>query len=80
MAALWFFLTRTPARVIISSSSESQLVSILWSEIQQLIRSSKLRLPLVNNHLSIKKLMPVTARSSTKRPARCTERSAVTSS
>src|SRR5512146_1070100 len=32
VAVLWFFTTRTPSRVITSSSSQTQLESILWSE------------------------------------------------
>ena len=55
VVAIWFYVTRTPARVITSSSSESQLATILWSEIRQLIKTSKLHLPLVIHQLCIKK-------------------------
>lgn len=41
--------------MITSSSSESQLATILWSEIHKLIKESKWRLPLVVQHLLIKK-------------------------
>src|SRR5262245_46304752 len=37
---VWWFASRTPARVITSSSSETQLNLILWSEIRHLISSS----------------------------------------
>ena len=56
IAAIWFFLSRTPARVVISSSNETQLESVLWSEICQLIQSAAWPLPLLVTHLSIKKL------------------------
>jgi len=55
IVAIWFFASRTPARVVISSSNETQLVSVLWSEIQQLIRSAAWSLPFVVTHLLIKK-------------------------
>ena len=55
IAALWFFVTRTPARVVTSSSSETQLDTILWNELRHLVATSKFPLPLVVNYLSIKK-------------------------
>ena len=55
ITALWFFLTRQPARVITSSSSETQLNAILWSEIRHLIATSRFPLPLLVNYLSIRK-------------------------
>ena len=30
--AIWFFASRKPARVVISSSNESQLEKVIWSE------------------------------------------------
>ena len=57
--AIWFFASRTPARVVISSSNETQLESVLWSEIRQLISSSAWPLPFVVTHLSIKKRIRV---------------------
>ena len=56
IAALHFYLSRTPARVVITSSSETQLVNILWTEILRLIDTSAHRLPLQVNNLVIKKL------------------------
>ena len=55
IVAIWFFASRTPARVVISSSNETQLENVLWSEICQLIRSAAWPLPFVVTHLSIKK-------------------------
>lgn len=54
--AIWFFMSRTPARVITSSSGETQLSTILLTEIQQLIRTSRIPLPLSIKHLCIRKL------------------------
>jgi len=56
LAVLFFFATRTPARVITSSSSETQLGAILWSEIHSLVRASRLPLPFVEKNLCLKKL------------------------
>ncbi len=56
VAVLWFFTTRTPARVITSSSSQTQLDAILWSEIHSLIRTSRLPLPFLEKTLCLKKL------------------------
>jgi len=41
LIVLWFFCTRFPARVVTSSSSNTQLAGILWAEIGQLVRSAK---------------------------------------
>ncbi len=57
IAAIWFFTSRTPARVIITSSNETQLASVLWSEIRHLIATSAWQLPVTVSHLSIKKLL-----------------------
>lgn len=56
IVAIWFFASRTPARVITSSSSESQLKAILWSEIANLISKSALRMPFRCTTLSVEKL------------------------
>ena len=45
VVVLWSFTTRTPARAITSSSSETQLNSILWTEIHSLLRASRFPLP-----------------------------------
>jgi hypothetical protein len=56
MIAIWWFASRTPARVITSSSSETQLNSILWSEIRFLISSSAYPLPFRVTSLRVEKL------------------------
>jgi hypothetical protein len=54
--AIWWFASRTPARVITSSSSETQLRSILWREIRSCIASSALPLPFRVATLTVEKL------------------------
>jgi|GEM_PF-2074495 Terminase-like family. len=56
MIAVWWFASRTPARVITSSSSETQLNSILWSEIRHLIATSAYPLPFRVTSLRVEKL------------------------
>ena len=41
LAALWFFCTRQPARVIITSSTEKQLRDTLWAEMKQLSNEAR---------------------------------------
>jgi len=54
IAVLWFFCSRRPARVITSSSGETQLKSILWSEIKQRIATSQIKFPLKVDTLAIR--------------------------
>jgi len=56
MVAVWWFASRTPARVITSSSSETQLNSILWSEIRHLIATSAYPLPFRVTSLRVEKI------------------------
>ena len=56
VGTLWFFASRTPARVVTSSSSETQLGAILWSEIHSLIHASRFPLPFVVKTLCLKKI------------------------
>ena len=35
LACVWFFASRTPCRIVTSSSGETQLKSILWGEINE---------------------------------------------
>jgi hypothetical protein len=59
--ALYFFLTRTPCRVITTSADYSQLESVLWGEMRRWIQTAKYSLdankggPLIINHLHIRK-------------------------
>ena len=57
IVALWFFSSRQPARVITSSSSESQLKSIMWSEIHHRIETSMYPLPFRVTTLNVEKLV-----------------------
>jgi hypothetical protein len=41
LAVVWFFASRAPARVITSSSGETQLKSILWTEINQRLSTAR---------------------------------------
>ena len=56
IVAFWFFASRTPARVVVSSSSESQLRNILWGEIVQLLETSAVAFPFSVRDLCIRKL------------------------
>lgn len=59
---LWFFLTRSPCRIVTTSADYSQLESVLWGEIRRFLQYSKYPLthdrggPLVVNHLHLKKI------------------------
>lgn len=55
LSALWFFSSRQPARVIVSSSSQSQLKSALWREIVHLAQTSQFAFPFKYNDLRIQK-------------------------
>lgn len=46
LAALWFFLTRQPSRVIIISPSRAHCQGAFWPELRQLIDTSVIPLPL----------------------------------
>lgn len=60
--ALFFFLTRTPCRVVTTSVDHTQLQGVLWGEIRRFVQESKYPLdaekggPLLINHLHIRKL------------------------
>jgi len=55
IVAIWFFASRSPARVITSSSGETQLEQILWSEIKQRIATSEYVFPWKVDHLRIRR-------------------------
>lgn len=57
IAVVWFFASRSPCKVITTSSSESQLASVLWGEIKQRIVTSRFKLPFQVNHLLIRKVL-----------------------
>lgn len=60
---LWFFLTRTPCRVITTSVDHSQLEGVLWGELRRFIQTCKYPLsadkggPLIINHLHLRKMV-----------------------
>lgn len=56
--AVWFFCSRTPCRVITSSVDEKQLEGVLWGEIRRFIQTCRFKLPILVNHLHIRKIMP----------------------
>ncbi len=61
---LWFFISRTPCRVITTSADFSQLESVLWGEIRRFIQTARSPLdstkggPLLVNHLHLRKVHP----------------------
>jgi hypothetical protein len=61
---LWFFLTRTPCRIVTTSADYSQLEAVLWGEMRRFIQTSEVPLeaerggPLLVNHLHLRKLVP----------------------
>jgi len=57
LAALWFFCSRTPARVITTSVDQPQLKGVLWGEIRNFIRTSRYPLPIEVNDLLIRQVI-----------------------
>ncbi len=55
--AIWWFCTRIPARVVTTSVKQAQLEDVLWGEIRRFIQSSRVKLPLLYNHLKIRRVM-----------------------
>lgn len=56
--SLYWFCSRTPARVVTTSVDNDQLANVLWGEIRQLIRTAAHPLSIRYNHLHIRKVMP----------------------
>jgi hypothetical protein len=54
--ALWFYNSRSPARVVTSSVDYSQLKSVLWGEIRRFIDTSEFDLGLQINDLQLRQL------------------------
>lgn len=52
--ALWFFCSRSPARVVTSSVDHSQLKGVLWGEIRRFIDSSRIPLGVQVNDLMLR--------------------------
>lgn len=61
LAALTFFLTRHPCRIVTTSADYSQLEAVLWGEIKRFISIARYPLsaefggPVIDNHLHLKK-------------------------
>jgi len=56
LACVWFFASRTPCRIVTSSSGETQLKSILWGEINERLQTSRFEFPFDVKDLAIYKL------------------------
>jgi hypothetical protein len=56
LATLWFFLTRSPATVLLISAKEQQLEQVMWAEILTLLQKSNVRLPVAINRLRLRAL------------------------
>jgi hypothetical protein len=56
LIALWFFISRRPARVVTTSVKHDQLNDVLWGEIRRFIETSKVALPIQYNHMHIRQV------------------------
>jgi len=62
LITIWFFLTRSPCRIVTTSVDSTQLEGVLWGEIGRFIQESVVPLdskrggPLVVNHLHLRKM------------------------
>lgn len=57
LVALWFYCTRSPARVVTTSVKYEQLKSVLWGEIRSFVESSAQPLPIQMNDLHIRQIL-----------------------
>lgn len=55
-AAVWFFCSRSPCKVITSSVDYDQLRGVLWGEIKKFIRTAAMPLPLHVNDMEIRQV------------------------
>lgn len=56
-AVLWFFLSRSPCKILTTSVDSSQLQKVLWGEINTFIQTSKYPLPLRVIHQEIRRVV-----------------------
>jgi len=56
--AVWFQCSRTPCRIVSTSSSQTQLKSVLWGEMSRFIQTSRVPLPLEQKDLWLQTKMP----------------------
>lgn len=54
--ALWFFLSRRPARVVTTSVKQDQLEDVLWGEIKRFLNNTKHQLPIHRKHLDLRQV------------------------
>lgn len=54
--ALWFFISRAPARVVSTSVKLSQLEDVLWGEIRRFLKLAAIPLPIQYNHMKIRRV------------------------
>jgi len=55
LIVLWFFVAHHPVRIVTTSVDGTQLEGVLWGEIRRFLQTSKYKLPIVINHLHLKK-------------------------
>ena len=58
LAAIHFFCSRVPARVLTSSVDGSQLSGVLWGEIRNFIKTAAIPLPIDTRHLHLHQVLP----------------------
>lgn len=56
VAALWFFCSRRPARVVTTSVQFTQLNDVLWGEIRRLINTCAVKLPIDYKEMKIRQI------------------------
>lgn len=57
LTVIWFFVSRSPCRVVTTSVDATQLEGVLWGEVRRFLQSSKVKLPIVVNHLLLRKIV-----------------------
>lgn len=56
LTALWFFVSRRPAKVVTTSVQGGQLSDVLWGEIRRFLDTTRCPLPIQYNHLHLRHL------------------------
>lgn len=51
----WFFASRSPCKIIVSSTSEDHLRTVLWAEISERTRTARFPLPYKSDYLRIRR-------------------------
>ncbi len=55
LCVLWFFVSRHPCRIVTTSVDGTQLAAVLWGEIRRFVQESEIDLPIIDNHLHLRK-------------------------